>query len=90
MPVPFARAVTLTEDDRAHLETLTRAQATPEALAFRCRLLLRDGALRRLVVYLSLADNSSCPFLSRLRGLSQPVVRSQNGFSAPCAGLLAG
>ena len=41
------------------------------------------------VAYPGLADNSSGPLLSRPRGLSQPVVRSRNGFSAPCSCLLA-
>src|SRR5262252_7523141 len=36
-----------------------------------------------LVAYLRLADNSRGPLLSRLRGLSPPVVRSRNGLSAP-------
>src|SRR4030095_843061 len=38
---------------------------------------------RCLVAYLRLADNSRGPLLSRLRGLSPPVVRSRNGLSAP-------
>ena len=41
------------------------------------------------VAYLGAADNSRGPLLSRLRGLSPPVVRSQNGLSAPYAALLA-
>jgi hypothetical protein len=42
-----------------------------------------------LVAYLGAADNSRGPLLSRLRGLSPPVVRSQNGLSAPYAALLS-
>jgi Protein of unknown function (DUF1326) len=42
-----------------------------------------------LVAYLGLADNSRGPLLSRLRGLSPLVVRSQNGLSAPYAALLS-
>ena len=42
-----------------------------------------------LVSYLGLADNSRGPLLSRLRGLSPLVVRSQNGLSAPYAALLS-
>src|SRR5277367_4471690 len=41
MPVPFAPPVALTDDDRHHLQTLDRASSTPQALAFRCRLVLR-------------------------------------------------
>src|SRR2546425_2132562 len=46
-------------------------------------------ARQRLVAYLRLADNSRGPLLSRLRGLSPPVVRSRNGLSAPYAALLS-
>ena len=45
--------------------------------------------IHRRVAYLGLADNSCGPRWSRLRGLSQPVVRSRNGLSAPCSRLLA-
>jgi len=41
MPVPFACPVRLTDDERQRLESLARAQSTPQALAFRCR--LRNG-----------------------------------------------
>src|SRR5262249_31237901 len=41
------------------------------------------------VAYLGLADNSRGPLLSCLRGLSPPVVRSQNRLSAPYATLLS-
>src|SRR5947208_3932376 len=44
MPVPLARPVSLTSDDHARLESLVRAHSTPQALAFRCRLLLRIAA----------------------------------------------
>ena len=44
MPVPFARPVTLADADRLQRERLTRAASTPQALAFRCRLLLRAAA----------------------------------------------
>jgi hypothetical protein len=42
-----------------------------------------------LVAYLGIADNSRGLRWSRLRGLSQPVIRSRNGLSAPCSRLLA-
>ena len=41
MPVPFAPPVTLADDERSQLESLVRAHSTPQALAFRCRLILR-------------------------------------------------
>src|SRR5216684_4323720 len=44
MPVPLARPVSLTSDDHARLESLVRAHSTPQALALRCRLLLRIAA----------------------------------------------
>src|SRR6266516_2682102 len=44
MPVPLARPVSLTSDDDARLESLVRAHSTPQALALRCRLLLRIAA----------------------------------------------
>ena len=44
MPVPFACPVRLTDDERQRLESLARAQSTPQALASRCRLILRAAA----------------------------------------------
>lgn len=44
MPVPFARPVMLTDEARTQLESLARAHATPQALALRCRLILRVAA----------------------------------------------
>jgi hypothetical protein len=44
MPVPFARPVMLTDEARTQLESLARAHSTPQALAFRCRLILRVAA----------------------------------------------
>src|SRR2546425_9523730 len=44
MPVPFACPVRLTDDERQRLESLARAHSTPQALAFRCRLILRAAA----------------------------------------------
>ena len=45
MPFPFAETVSLTDPQRAQLEGLVRAGSTPQALVFRCRLILRaaDG-----------------------------------------------
>jgi hypothetical protein len=44
MPVPLAHPVSLTSDDHARLESLVRAHSTPQALSFRCQLLLRMAA----------------------------------------------
>ena len=41
MPFPFAEIVALTDLQRAQLESLVRAGSTPQALVFRCRLILR-------------------------------------------------
>ena len=44
MPVPIACPVTLAPEEHARLESLVRAHSTPQALAFRCRLILRIAA----------------------------------------------
>jgi transposase-like protein len=44
MPVPLARPVFLPPDEHTQLESLVRAHSTPQALAFRCRLILRSAA----------------------------------------------
>ena len=44
MPVPSARPVSLPSEEHARLESLVRAHSTPQALAFRCRLILRTAA----------------------------------------------
>src|SRR5260221_13921170 len=41
MPFPFAEPVSLTDPQRAQLETLVRGGSTPQVLAFRGRLILR-------------------------------------------------
>ena len=41
MPAPFAPALFLTREERQRLESLIRAHSTPQALVFRCRLILR-------------------------------------------------
>ena len=47
MPVPYALPVTVAEEAQTQLEALTRAYSTPQALAFRCRLILRAAASDR-------------------------------------------
>ena len=44
MPVPIACPVSLAPEEHARLESLVRAHSTPQALAFRCRLILRTAA----------------------------------------------
>jgi len=44
MPVPVAPPITLAAEDRRRLEVLVRAASTPQALALRCRLILRAAA----------------------------------------------
>jgi hypothetical protein len=44
MPVPYAPPVTLAAEAHAQLAALIRAHSTPQALAFRCRLILRAAA----------------------------------------------
>ena len=44
MPVPLAPQVTLAGEEQSHLESLIRAHSTPQALAFRCRVILRAAA----------------------------------------------
>ena len=44
MPRPLACPVSLAPEEHARLESLVRAYSTPQALAFRCRLLLRIAA----------------------------------------------
>jgi Winged helix-turn helix len=44
MPVPITCPVSLPSEEHARLESLVRAHSTPQALAFRCRLILRTAA----------------------------------------------
>ena len=44
MPVPLAPHVTLTHDEQSRLESMVRAHSTPQALAFRCQVILRAAA----------------------------------------------
>ena len=41
MPRPFGSTVALSDQARDQLEALVRARSTPQALAFRCRIVLR-------------------------------------------------
>jgi putative transposase len=44
MPVPRAPQVSLADDEQCRLESLVRAHSTPQALSFRCQLILRAAA----------------------------------------------
>jgi transposase len=44
MPNPFAPAIVLDLETQKRLQALTRAHSTPQALVFRCRLILRLAA----------------------------------------------
>ena len=44
MPRPFASVVELQPQLQAQLEALVRARSTPQALVFRCRIVLRAAA----------------------------------------------
>jgi Winged helix-turn helix len=44
MPMPFSDVIVLTDSQRAGLEALVRAGSTPQALAFRGRLILGIAA----------------------------------------------
>lgn len=44
MPISYAPVVSLTEKDREQLEALIRAGSTPQAFAFRVRVVLRAAA----------------------------------------------
>jgi transposase-like protein len=41
MPRPFGSCLALTPEARQQLQAITRARSTPQALAFRCRIILR-------------------------------------------------
>ena len=44
MPVPRAPQVSLADDEQCRLESIVRAHSTPQALSFRCQLILRAAA----------------------------------------------
>jgi putative transposase len=47
MPVPRAPQMTLADDEQRRLESIVRAHSTPQALSFRCQLILRAAAADR-------------------------------------------
>ena len=44
MPVPMAPHITLADAEQSRLASIVRAHSTPQALAFRCQLILRAAA----------------------------------------------
>jgi hypothetical protein len=44
MPVPRAPQLSLADDEQRHLASIVRAHSTPQALSFRCQLILRVAA----------------------------------------------
>ncbi len=59
MPVPIAPRVTLAGDEQSRLASIVRAHSTPQALAFRCQLILRAAAPDR-PSNLQVAQDLSC------------------------------
>ncbi len=47
MPVPLAPPVTFADDAQCRLASIVRAHSTPQALSFRCQLILRTAAADR-------------------------------------------
>ena len=44
MPVPHAAPMNLAHDEQSRLESIVRAHSTPQALSFRCQVILRAAA----------------------------------------------
>jgi winged helix-turn helix protein len=44
MPVPHALPIHLAHDEQSRLESIVRAHSTPQALSFRCQVILRTAA----------------------------------------------
>ena len=59
MPVPRASQVTLAEDERYRLESIVRAHSTPQAMAFRCQVILR-AATPECPSHLQVAQELNC------------------------------
>lgn len=59
MPNPFAPAIVLDRETRERLQALSRGHSTPQALGFRCRLILRLAA-REQPSNLQVANELAC------------------------------
>src|SRR4029450_2078331 len=81
MPAPYAPPVPFAAEEQAQLEALTPAHATPQALAFRCRLILRAATSDR-PSHLRLAAEMRCDRptvrLWRTRYLAQGLAGLQD------------
>lgn len=81
MPLPFAETVSLTDAQHHQLEALVRAGSTPQALSFRCRLILR-AADKDHPTNLQIATEFHCnrhtAGLWRTRYLNQGLVGLQD------------
>lgn len=86
MPVPLARPVSLTPDEHTQLESLVRAHSTPQALAFRCRLILRSAAPDR-PSHVQVATEMDCERHTVGRWRHRYLTHGLNGLQdAPRAG----
>ena len=86
MPVPIACPVSLAPEEHAGLESLVRAHSTPQALAFRCRLILRTAAPDR-PSNLKVATEMACERHTVGRWRQRYLVHGLNGLQdAPRAG----
>jgi putative transposase len=47
MPVPRAPQVSLADEEQRRLESIVRAHSTPQALSFRCQVILRAASADR-------------------------------------------
>jgi transposase len=81
MPNPFAPAIFLSIEVQYRLQVLTRAHSTPQALVFRCRLILRLAAKDR-PSNLQVANEFGCSrntvMLWRTRFLQQGLAGLQD------------
>jgi len=59
MPVPHAPQVSLADDEQCRLASIVRAHSTPQALSFRCQLILRAAAPDR-PSHLQVAKDLNC------------------------------
>jgi Winged helix-turn helix len=78
MPVPRAPHVSLAADEQHRLASIVRAHSTPQALAFRCQLILRAAAPDR-PSNLQVAQELSCDRHPVGRWRSRYLAQGLNG-----------
>ncbi len=78
MPIPIAPHVTLAGDEQSRLASIVRAHSTPQALAFRCQLILRAAAPDR-PSNLQVAKDLSCNRHTVGRWRSRYLVHGLSG-----------